>query len=334
MAIKWINFLRVLTKEKNVINLSDLAKKIANNKNVAIFCHIRPDGDTIGSALSLKKAIQSLGAGAEVYCDDTVPSRFLFLNECKTIKNNLNGEYDALIAIDCADSTRLGSFCEYFLSHKNTFNIDHHVSNNRYGKENYIVDNAANCENVYDLITELGVKIDSEMANLLLLGIVTDTGAFKHKNVTEKSLYIASKLVSYGADLNAITYNMFSAQSKERANLFGKTMSKIRYFLDGRFAIASVFLSSLEQTGAKADETEGFVDFVLGIDGVKVAVCMLEMSPNKFKISFRSKGPNVNAVASTFGGGGHVLASGCQIQGEYEEVVDKLTFAVSRELID
>ncbi len=317
-----------------MINLSELAKKIAKSKNVAIFCHIRPDGDTIGSALSLKKAIQTLGVGAEVFCDDLVPSRFLFLNECKTIKNTLNGEYDTLIAIDCADITRLGSFGDYFLNHKNTFNIDHHVSNNRYAKENYVVDNASNCENVFDIIEELKVNIDTEIANLLLLGIVTDTGAFKHKNVTEKSLFIASKMVSCGADLNAITYNMFSAQSKERAKLFANTMSRIRYFLDGRFAVASVFLSSLNETGAKPDETEGFVDFVLGIDGVEVAVCLLEMTPNKFKISFRSKGPNVNAVASSFGGGGHILASGCQIQGEYEEVIDKITFAVSRELTD
>ena len=317
-----------------MISLSEIAKKLAKSKSVAIFCHVRPDGDTIGSALSLKKAIQTLGVRAEVFCDDLVPSRFLFLNECKTIKSDLDGEYDTLVAIDCADISRLGRFSDYYLSHKNTFNIDHHVSNNRYGKENYIVDTAANCENVYDLITELGVKIDAETANLLLLGIVTDTGAFKHKNVTEKSLFIASKMVEKGADLNAITYTMFSAQSKERAKLFGNTMSKIRYFFEGRFAVASVFLSSLKETGAKADETEGFVDFVLGIDGVEVAVCMLEMSPNKFKISFRSKGPNVNAVATSFGGGGHILASGCQINGEYEEVVDKVAFAVSRELTD
>lgn len=317
-----------------MISLSEIAKKLAKSKSVAIFCHVRPDGDTIGSALSLKKAIQTLGMRAEVFCDDLVPSRFLFLNECKTIKNCIEGEYDTLVAIDCGDITRLGSFSDYYLSHKNTFNIDHHVSNNRYGKENYIVDTASNCENVYDLITELGVEISEEMANLILLGIVTDTGAFKNKNVTENSLFTASKMVAKGADLNAITYNMFSAQSKERAKLFGNTMSKIRYFLDGRFAVASVFLSSLKETGAKPDETEGFVDFVLGIDGVEVAVCMLEISPNKFKISFRSKGPNVNAVASSFGGGGHILASGCQISGEYEEVVDKVAFAVSRELTD
>ncbi len=317
-----------------MINLSELAKNIANNKKVAIFCHVRPDGDTIGSALSLKNALKSLGVSADVICDDTLPSRFLFLKDALSVKNSLDGDYDALIAIDCADSQRLGSFEEYFLKHKNTFNVDHHVSNTRYAKVNYVVDNAANCENVYDLIEELGVSIDEATANLLALGIVTDTGAFKHKNVTEKSLFIASKLVSLGADLNAITYNMFSAQTKERANLFGKTMSKIRYFHDGRFAVASVLKDMLNETGAKADETEGFVDFIMGIDGVEVGACVLEMDTNKYKISFRSKGSDVNAVASSFGGGGHKLASGCQIYGEYEEVIDKISFAVSRELID
>ena len=111
-------------------------------------------------------------------------------------------------------------------------------------------------------------------------------------------------------------------------------MSKIRYFLDGRFAVASVLEKDILESGAKKDETEGFIDFVMGIDGVEVGACVLEMGKNKYKISFRSKGTDVNEVAGTFGGGGHVLASGCQIQGEYEEVVDKICFAVSRHIKD
>jgi phosphoesterase RecJ-like protein len=111
-------------------------------------------------------------------------------------------------------------------------------------------------------------------------------------------------------------------------------MSKIRYFYNDRFALATVTKKDLELCDAKADETEGFIDFVMGIIGVEVGACVLEIGENKYKISLRSKDTNVNAVASSFGGGGHILASGCQIQGEYEEVVDKLAFAVSRELKD
>ena len=315
-----------------MISLQSLALKLKDEKRVALFCHVRPDGDSIGSALALKLALLKLGVDAEVVCDDPVPSRFFFLKEVETVKSNLNGEYSALIAMDCADVTRLGSFSDVFLKHKNTYSIDHHVSNNRYSKTNYVVERSSNCENVLSLITEMGVEIDQKIANLIALGIITDTGNFKHKNVSAETLKSASIAKEKGADLNLITYKTFNEQTKERAKLFGRVMSCIRYFENDRFALATIRLSDLEASGAKPEETEGFIDFVMGIDTVEIGACIMETSTNVFKVSFRSKGADVNAVAGTFGGGGHTLASGCRISGEYEEVVDKIRFAVSREL--
>ena len=317
-----------------MISLTELSAKIKGEKNVALICHIRPDGDSLGAALALKLALQYLGIKAEVFCEDTVPPRFLFLKEMATVKTSLDGDYGAIIAIDCADISRLGCFAEKFLAHKNTYSIDHHVSNGRFAKINFIVETSSNCENILDLVEEMGVPIGLDMANLLALGVVTDTGNFRHKNVTPKTLYSAAKLVEKGADLNTIYFNMFQAQTKARAKLFGRTMEKIRYFFDGRLALATVRLEDLSACYAEQSETEGFIDFVMGVIGVEVGACVMETQKNKFKVSFRSKGADVNAVAGTFGGGGHTLASGCQLQGEYEEVVDKLCFAVKRELPD
>lgn len=317
-----------------MISISNLCEKLKGEKRVALICHVRPDGDSFGSALALKFSLETLGILAEVVCDDTVPSRFLFLNEIREVKNVLSGEYSALIAVDCADINRTGGFAEQFLAHKNTYNIDHHVSNTRYAKTNYVVDTASNSENILNIITELKVPLNKSIANLLAMGVMTDTGNFHHKNVTENTMLATARLVGAGADLNLIYFYMFTAQSKERAKLFGLTMSKIRYFHDGRLAMATVTQKDIELACAKPDETEGFIDFVMGILGVEVGVCLMEMSKNKYKVSFRSKSSDVNAVAGTFGGGGHTLASGCQIQGEYEEVVDRLQFAVSRVLVD
>ena len=317
-----------------MITIAELSLKLKKENRVAIFPHIRPDGDTIGSAFALKLALEKIGILVEIVLKDAIPTRFGFLVDAKHVKSEPCGEYSALIAIDCADITRLGEFAEEFDKHKNTYNIDHHISNNRYAKENYVVDSAANCENVYQLINALGVQIDCQIANFLATGIVTDTGNFRHKNVTSETLFIASELVKKGADLNKIYYYMFTMQSKSRAKLFGRVMSNIRYFLSDRFAVASVFAKDIVDCGATPDETEGFIDFVMGINTVEVGACLMEISKNKYKISFRSKGANVNAVALTFGGGGHTLASGCQISGEYEDIVDRITFAVSRELID
>ncbi len=315
-----------------MISLLELGAKIKNETSVALFCHVRPDGDTLGSALAFMLALKKLGKTADVYCDDPVPSRFLFLKETECVKQNFEGNYSALIAIDCAEISRLGNFEKIFSSHKNTYSIDHHISNTRYAKINYVCDLSSNCENILSLIEQMGVEIDLSIANLLAMGIMTDTGNFRHKSVTSTTFYSAGKLVEKGADVNNLYYHNFSKQSKERAKLFGHTMSKLRYFLDGRFAVATVRLSDFSDAGAQQNETEGFIDFVMGIDGVEVGACVMETQPNKYKISFRSKNADVNSVASNFGGGGHVLASGCQISGDYEEVVDKIRYAVSKEL--
>lgn len=315
-----------------MISLSDLSLKLKSEKSVALFCHIRPDGDTLGSALALKLALSELGVKAEVFCDDAVPPRFSFLSETRTIKRIFSGNFTALAAIDCADISRLGAFESVFFKHKNTYSIDHHVSNTRYAKINYVSEKSSNAENIFALVKETGAEITEDIANLLATGIVTDTGNFRHKNVTAETLRSAGELVGFGADLNRIYYENFSKQSPQKAKLFGRVMSKIRYFFDGRFAVATVTEKDFEFAEARQDETEGFIDFVMGIDCVEVGACVMETAENKFKISFRSKGPNVNAVAASFGGGGHILASGCQIFGEYEEVVDKIRFAVGREL--
>ncbi len=317
-----------------MISLSELSSKLKKETKVALFCHVRPDGDTLGSALALSLALNNLGVKADVYCDDTVPARFFFLKSAEKVKKEFNGEYSALIAIDSADLNRIGVYSDIFAKHKNTYCIDHHISNPRYAKYNYVLDSASNCENVLALIEQLGANIDEDIANLLAMGILTDTGNFKHRNVNANTLLSTAKLVEKGANLNEISFHMFTKQTKERAKLFGLTMSKIRYFLDDRFAVALVSASDLEQSKAQKDETEGFIDFIMGIDTVKVGACVLEMAKNKYKISFRSKGPDVSAIASAFGGGGHILASGCQIQGEYEEVVDKIRFEVSKYIED
>ncbi len=317
-----------------MISITELANKIAKETNVAIFCHVRPDGDALGSALALKLALKSLGANADVFCDDVVPLRFSFLNQATTVRRDfsLSDNYSALIAIDCGELNRLGDFALSFDGFKNTYSIDHHISNTRFAKINYVVDNASNCENAYELITQMGVNITKEIADLLALGVVTDTGNFKHNNVNANTFSVASALASKGADFNNIVYNTFTKQSKERATLFGRIMSKIRYMHGDRFAFISIFQDDLISAGAKPDETEGFIDFIMGIDVVEIGASIMETAKNKFKISLRSKNLDVNAVAGSFGGGGHTHASGCQLFGEYEEVVDRLSFAVSREL--
>lgn len=317
-----------------MIDISDFAKNLIKEDNIAIFLHVRPDGDTIGSGIALYLALKSMNKQVAVFCDDVIPEKFCYINAEKTVKNQMDKNYSCFVAVDSADLGRLGGFSEYFIKNKNTFNIDHHVSNSRYAKYNYVLDNASNCENVYDLIKAMNVSIDKDTATALITGIITDTGNLRHTNVKSQTVQSLSELVKKGGDLHTVIYYNFSLQSKERALLFGQTMTKIKYYYEGRLAMATVFYEDFERTNAKPYETEGFIDFIMGIKGVKVGICIMELEKNKFKASLRGNDTDVNAIANVFGGGGHILAAGCQYKGDYNEFIDKLLYAVKQHLVD
>lgn len=314
----------------------EIAAQLNRAKHIAVFCHTRPDGDALGAGLALTVALKNAGKTAFMCCDEFPPEKFMFIPAMKSVKTNLPSavNFDTFISVDCADVQRMGAFSEnYGTFTGNTINIDHHISNNCFAKYNFVEECPATCELLTDIIIEAGFTIDREIANLLMLGLITDSGNFVHTDVSENTFRIASVLRAKGADVNEINYNMYSRQPKERALLYGKVMNNIRFALDDKVTFIVTSMEDLKQTGADKSMTEGFVDFPLTIDGVEVSVSMMQIKKNQYKISLRSKGTvNVNAVASTFGGGGHILASGCMLNGELEEVIEKVTSAIYRNL--
>lgn len=316
--------------------LSEIVEQLNKANSVAIFCHARPDGDALGAGLALAVAFRNAGKSAVMCCEDPPPEKFSFLPAVKTVKNALpqNKNYDAFICVDCADVARMGIFTDAFVKFpKTTINIDHHISNKGYAKYNFVFECPASCELLTDILLATDYEITSEIADLLMLGLITDSGNFTHTDVSEKTYKTAAELRKRGADNNLINYNMYSRQSKKRAILYGRVMNRIRFALDDKLTFIVTSLEDLKITGADKSVTEGFVDFPLSIDGVEVSVSMMEVKNRQYKISLRSKGTvNVNAVASSFGGGGHILASGCMLTGELEEVIEKVTYAVYQNL--
>lgn len=316
------------------MTLEEIARQLKKYKSAAIFCHMRPDGDTLGAAMGLKWLLESGGARCSVVCESPVPEKFFFLEGFREVGMAPSGVEEAYIAIDCSDVYRLGALGETFeRAKKPKFNIDHHISNSRFGDFVYVEDCAATCEIVSLLAEYFDTPLSPTAADYLMTGLSSDTGNFAHQNVTERTFLCAARLMARGADIHRIQYNMFKKQSAARALLFGRTMSGIRYLLDGRFAVISISRRQMEECRATSDLTEGFIDFPLSVDGVEVAACLLETADERYKISLRSKGrADVNAVAATYGGGGHILASGCMLSGSLEEVIDKLRFTVSQYL--
>ncbi len=317
-------------------SLAEIVEKLNKAESVAVFCHCRPDGDALGGGLALCLALRGAGKSAIMCCEDLPPEKFAFLPAMSEVRRGLptKVQYDTFISVDCADVSRMGVFSEAYSKFAGTtINIDHHISNTCYGKYNYICECPASCEVLTEIFLAAGFGITREIADLLMLGLITDSGNFTHLDVSENTFRTAALLRAKGADVNAINYEMYSRQPKCRAILYGRVMNNIRFALDDKLTFIVITLDDLKETGSDKSVTEGFVDFPLTIDGVEVSVSLMEVKKCQYKVSLRSKEKvNVNAVAATFGGGGHVLASGCMLFGELEEVIEKLTYAVYQNL--
>ena len=316
------------------MTLREIAKKILTFKKVLIFSHTRPDGDTIGSSTALKMALESKGIKADIVCDyQDLPKGLEILKGALEIKkpSEITDVYDAHFAVDCSTSSVFGATYKIFEKCEQTFCIDHHISNSYYAKHTFVKESGACTENIYDLLVEMGVDINEDIANSILLGIVTDTGSFGHNSTTDRTLEIASILVKKGGKLSEIVKKMFKNQSRQRAKLYAKVISGLRYYLDGQVAVIVTTDSLLKECNATPTMTEGFIDFPLSIEGVEVAISLLEVNDKKYKVSFRSKGKiNVNEIASLYGGGGHIFASGAMLNGYLEDIIDKLVYNVKQ----
>ena len=316
--------------------LKEIAQVIKTLKSAVIFTHMRPDGDTVGSGMALSRALDLCGIKNEVVNEGDIPERFFFLPDIEKIKKSPTIDAEAFITVDCSDEMRLGQLSDCFFKNaakKITVNVDHHVSNTRFAKYNFVRDRASNAENILELIKELGVTVDEEIADYLMTGMITDSGAFSHSDVNGDTFRAAGEMVDAGANVNRIYYECMKKQTRTRAEFYLNTLSRLRYLLDDRLAVAVIAKETLDAYDLSSDATEGIVDFGLTVDSVEVSVCLLEVKKGQYKASFRSKGSvNVNEVAKTFGGGGHILASGCMLFGEEEEVVDRVRYAVYQRL--
>lgn len=312
---------------------AEITTELLKYKSVLIFSHNRPDGDTVGAATALRLALIKKGVNADLICAYDIPEKLKYIDTASVYKKSVDGNYQAFVAVDCSSDNVFSDLYPTFKRHQVTFNIDHHVSNAKYAKFNLVKDYASCAEVVYEIIKELGVEIDREMATSLLTGIVTDTGAFYHSNVTPDTLVVASELKKAGANLNEIIRLNFKEQPKERASLYAKVISKMRYRLDGKVGILVITKSDIEEANAVENMTEGFIDYPMSVKGVEVAISLLETGKNRYKISLRSKGKvNVNEIASLYGGGGHILASGALLNGYLEDIIDKLCYNVEQRL--
>ncbi len=310
-----------------MINLDFIKKAILKADSIAIICHVSPDCDTVGSGLALYYFLNKLGKSKiDLLCDDDC-KKLTFLTNITPNTQDFDYDYDLAIGVDVASGERLGNMRKHYYRAKEHFIIDHHKSNEFQSSELYLKTDVSSCaEIMYSVLSYIQKDlIDKTIAEFLYSGILTDSGAFYHSSTTATTHSTLSSLYEYGIDANKIYYELFRKIKFETFNLHTRALNNVTFFEDNAIGVLTFSKKDFQETKTDYSATEGCINKLLDVDTVKIAIAIAEVEHESYKISFRSKGKiDVSLCASRFGGGGHPNASGCRLNGNYYDVLDKL----------
>lgn len=312
---------------KQTTTIKQAAALLKKKNSVAIFAHTNPDGDTIGASIALKLIMEKSGACATVFCDNATDERLNSFEQVGLISKTFNGKYDLYIAVDCGDIFRLGEFSAVYNKCIETLTIDHH-GGEYFSKYNCLYNYASTCQIVFEIARELDFKLDCETATYLYMGLCTDTGNFAHNNTNSDCFYMAGELCDCGADIERVYRVFFRDTTLSRTKLLARALSRIRSYYDDRLFLTYITRADLDELCLDQSTTSGIVSYVIDIDTAKAGVCICEFAPNCYKVSMRGKDFSVREVCKEFGGGGHMYAAGCKIDGFLEDVIEKIVRVV------
>ena len=292
---------------------------------VLILTHQYPDGDTLGSGFALCRALLALGKTVRVECADPIPEKYAYMMEGLA---PLDFEPAFVCAVDVADTHLLGSLSVY--ANRVDLCIDHHGSNVEYARE-LLLDAgcSATAMLIADIIRGLGVEIDRAMAECIYTGIATDTGCFKYSNTTPQTHRLAADMMERGIAYDIINRAMFDIKTRERIELERQALDTVTFYYEGRCAIMTISEEMVRRSGATDNDMEGLAPIPRQIEGVWVGVTLREKSGGAYKVSVRTGNhADASAICARLGGGGHVRAAGCSLDGPADQAVRRILAAI------
>ena len=313
-----------------------ILEKIAECQTFCIVGHVRPDGDCVGSELGLAFALQDQGKKVACWNEDAMPDKLKFLDPDKVFQKPHRGEeFDCVIATDCASFERLGKCCDAVEKRKFLINIDHHLSNTRYGDLNWIsAREASTGELIYKLIKAAHWPLTQPIADCLFTAVSTDTGSFQYATTKPVTYHTAAELVQRGANVAKICDEVYQSHPLSRVRLLKHLYNKFRLTHGDKIAYLWLKKKDFARAGADKEESEGLIDHIRDMKPVEIACIFEEIEPEITRISLRSKCDhvNVNEIAAQFGGGGHKAAAGARIPGRPLSVQRRVIAAVKKAL--
>ena len=311
------------------INVKECATLLKEYDNYLILSHKHPDGDTLGSAFALKRALDLLGKKSMVRCNDQMPCKYSYLWQNL---DNSEIKFDKIIAVDVADKKLLGEDFEEKYGDNVFLCIDHHLSNREYAQNLLLEDRAAAAVVIYEVICQLGVKITPEIASCVYTGLATDTGCFMYSNTTPTVHRIAAEVMEKGADYALINRLMFETRTLSYIKLEQMAVASIESHFNGKCAIMTITQEMFNISGSNESECDGIASIPRKIEGVKVGVTIREQTNGKYKVSLRTVEPyDAAKICANFGGGGHHAAAGCEFDCTLEDAKKQLLEIIRNE---
>lgn len=311
-----------------MITFNTVAELAQKAENVYIIGHVNPDGDCIGATIAFAMLLEKKGIGAKVLLSN-VPDTYSYLPIQKWVTNKVDTPIDLLVVLDCGDMGRLGEFEEAAKQAKTIVNIDHHFSNPSFGHYNLVdADASSTSEMIFNIIDDEAL-LDEEIAKALYTGIIYDTGIFKHSCTTRRTHQVAGKLIQYGFAFSEIIDRLFFTKSLVGLKLQSKAIENIRTYSNEQIILSYLTEEEVNTLGASKKESEGIIQMLNEVEGVEVAAFLFPVGLDKYKVSLRSRGKvDVCKVAMAFGGGGHIKASGCTMDGPLDNAIESLIVTI------
>lgn len=315
----------------------DIADELQGAKTIGLGGHVRPDGDCIGSVMGLYLYLEKILPDAEIDiyleqpagifgCIQNIDKICSDFSKCAADKR-----YDAFIALDC-NAERLGGAEAIFQRAGKRINIDHHISNKGCGDVNIIeAGRSSTSELLYELMNE--ELLDEEIAKALYIGIIHDTGVFQYSNTTPRTLEIAAQLIKFGFDFSKLISETFYEKTYLQSQIMGRAILESIRFMGGKCIVSVITRKMMDFYQAAPKDLDGIVNQLISVKGVECAIFMYEIKTLEYKVSMRSSGNvDVADIAVRFGGGGHVRAAGCTMNGTYHDNINNLSVHIEEQL--
>ena len=319
----------------------EIVNEIKLSKSIILTAHINPDGDALGSLLAFYFMIDdfckknNMEKMIKIVVDDKLPKYMRHFEDTELIwsyekfgeefKHNFQNDekFDLFISLDCANEERYGKAIEIKKLSKKSINIDHHISNTEHADFNYVEDICSTGELLYQFLEIFEIELREKIAKYMYLGIINDTGNFRHDNVTEHTFFVCSKLIGAGVNNHKIANIIFEV-SEKKVGFIGELYKNKK--IDERYKFISYYLTQekMKELSIEKDDTDGSAEMLLKIEGMELSLFVREDVDGSLKGSFRANDKyNVNKIASIFGGGGHIKAAGFKTNLSFEEILEK-----------